>query len=410
MGDATTRSTHGTKALGIQPALRRKNFFAAGWLAAYFVALGVNTRQSSTELTRGERQMTTKEQDTTEQQRGQGSATVAGDSQAVCRVMVENLFGKRHWAAGWALDLCSADPQFLVHLAEQPRGYAHFLCLIRMALLARGVNNISLQDEARMLRAGNKRKLLKELFPSCPPGIVNLLPKLPKKPLPKDAYQKLIGALEDESVRKNLFHMERIKKSNIFMLNETANFPEQFRSVAMRCVKNVDDYDAFCRTILAAQKFDLKITEQDLIKAFSRPHEMYDEYTDVEYDMHAWLVKKISKLPFPAPPWEGDDRIRPVRSLGELKQVAREFKNCLTCGRTRRNYAACTVAGNCYLYVCEHIPAIVEVRRNVFCGWIVREIEKATVEQKLEIKRKFFRAGISQTWIISESVDDGIPF
>jgi len=321
--------------------------------------------------------------------------------------VVENLFGEQHWLARWVVDLCDADSQFLIHLAEQPRGYAHFLCLIRMALLEQGADYGREQDDARMLRAGNKRELLRELFPSCPAAIINLLPKLPKKPMPIEAYRKLICAMEDEKMRKQLFHAERIKEAGIFMLDEIAALPERFRSVAMRCIKNADDVDDFHWNLhwvmVAIEKLGLKITEQELDKAFSR-----------KGGANAWLEKKISKLPFPEPPWDGDDEIRPIRSLNELKMAAERLENCMTSSHHRRLYASRVVTGHSYFYVCDHIPAMVEVRHDGFWGWSVFEIEGATDAQKSEIL-KFFRACVPPAWRkatgrLDDDFDDDIPF
>jgi len=347
--------------------------------------------------------MTTQTQDTNAQRRAPSDAPVFGKHSApaganqtgsfldVSRMahwdMVNDSFGEQHWAGWWVVDLCDADPLFLTHLAEQPRGYAHYLCLIRMALLERG-GDANARDDARMLRAGNKRKLLKELFPTCPAALVNLLHKLPKKPMPIEAYQKLICAMEDEKIRKSLFHAERIKEAGIFMLDEMAALPERFRSVAMCCIKNADDFDDlnwdFHWVMVAIEKLGLKITEQELGKVFSR-----------KGGTTAWLEKKISKLPFPDPPWEGDDEIRPIRSLNKLKIAAKMLENCMTSSHLRRHYASRVVTRHSYFYVCDHIPAMVEVRHDDFWGWSVHEIAGATPDQKSEIEMKFFRACIS---------------
>lgn len=330
-------------------------------------------------------------------------AVMPGRPDAVSHLVVAKLMGKKHWATGWVLSLCNADPRFLVHLAEQPRGYAHFLCLIYMALTNRETGHGNAADDARMLRAGNKRKLLKELFPSCPSGIVNLLHKLPKKPLQEDAYRKLMSALECDGARKVLYHAKRIKKSSIFVLNGITHFPERFRSVAMRCVKNTDDYAAFWRTIQVIEKFNFNLTDLELNWAACQESN--------SHGVNGWLMKKISKLPFPPPPWDGDDEMRPIRSLDELKKAAGDFKNCLTCNTLRREYAFRTVAGYGYLYVCDHIPAVVELRRDIFLGWSVYEIDGATPAQESEINMKFFRACIFPAWEKTVNrFDDDIPF
>jgi len=354
--------------------------------------------------------MTTKEQDATEQQRGRGDSTVAGqarpilgDSQTVCRVMVENLFGKRHWAAGWALDLCSADPQFLTHLAEQPRGYAHFLCLIRMALLARGSNSGSAQDEARMLRAGSKEALLDELLPSSPVEIISLLPKFPKKPLHEEIYRELLRVLEDKMLRKHLLHKKRISESTVYSILLIERFPAQYRSAAIHLINGHNfqsDYLVFLAITKMVEKFNLKVTERELVRAAKK--------TKYARELRIWIYRKISKLPFPPPPWEGSDKIRPVRSRDELKEMAAKIENGYSHHRTLDhrtldNHASHIVAGDEYVYVCEHIPAMIQIRRDrdvytkwAVCGWSIGEIsgkkyKPVSLYDRYELARAFIK-------------------
>lgn len=353
--------------------------------------------------------MTSKEQNTIEQRRGRGGAPVSGkrgagatqaaagrvrpilgESQAVCRGVVENAFGKRHWAAPWALALCEADPQFLTHLAEQVRGYAHFLCLIRMALLAQGAGD-NAQTQVRMLRAHSKKALLKKLFPSCPAGIVNLLHKLPNKPLQEHEYRSLIDALADDKIRKHLLHIKRIRKFDILLANDAANFPAQFRTAAMRCIKNEDDFETFWRTMHTADKLGLNIAEREIVQAADQAGAR---------KLDDWLMDKIAERPFPPPPWEGDDEVRPIRSLAELKSAGEKFNNCLTGARRQKQYASRIAAGFVCFYVCDRMPALVEVEREIFWGWSIDEMKgvknKAlTSRQRHELTQRFLKVGIS---------------
>jgi len=315
---------------------------------------------------------------------------IFGESEAVCRGVVEHAFGKRHWAAKWALDLCKADPRFLTHLAEQPRGYAHYLCLIRMALLARGGDG-SARAEARMLQAGNKRKLLKELFPSCPTGIVNLLPKLPSKPLLQHEYRSLLHALADKRIRKHLMHIKRIKKFDLLLASDALHFPAQFRAAAMRGIKDEDDYEAFLRVMHAANKLDLNIAEREIVQAADQLEAR---------DLDDWLMGKVAERPFPTPPWAGDDEVRPVRSRAELKDAGEKFDNCLSGSRRQIRYAFSVAAGFIYFYVCERMPALVKVEHEIFWGWRIDEMEGAkneslTSRQEHELTRRFLKAGIA---------------
>jgi len=360
--------------------------------------------------------MTTQTQDTNEQQRARAGApavanlgaaavkrqtrarqtdagqagSILGDSPAVCRGVVENAFGKRHWAAPWALELCAADSRFAIHLAEQPRGYAHYLCLIRMALLEQGASD-SAPDDARMLRAGNKRKLLKELFPTCPAAMVNLLPKLPHKPLQAHEYCSLIQALADNKIRKHFLHIKRIKKFDILLANDALNFPPQFRAAAMRSIKDEDDYEIFWHIMHTANRIGLNVAEREVVQAA-------DKLGACRLD--DWLMEKVAGMPFPPPPWEGDDSIRPIRSLAELKSAGEKFNNCLSGGRTQAKYASSVATGDAYFYVCERMPALIEVERENFWGWRIDDMngvknKSLTSRQRHELTQRFMKAGIA---------------
>lgn len=340
--------------------------------------------------------MTTKAQNATEQQCGAlagmtqadaGQARpILGNSHAVCRVIVEKLFGKRHWAAGWALDMCDADSQFLTHLAEQPRGYVHFLCLIRLALLARGGGYGEAQDVARLLRAGNEWALLEEFFPSCPADIIGVLHKLPKKPFHKGGYRMLISALEDESMRSHLSQSKRVSEATICFFSSIANIPARFRPAAMRLF-NIDyqdafenysaDYFSFLQVIRTIEKFNLKVTDQEFNEAVNKAGSAFPGGVR---DLRDWIRKKVSKLPFPPPPWEGNDKIRPIRSPDEWEKAAAKFNFALKSSTFYDDiYVSRIVTGHDYIYVCEHIPAMIIIRRGTdeeWCltGWAILDI------------------------------------
>jgi len=334
---------------------------------------------------------------------------------------VENLFGKRHWAAGWALGLCEADPQFLTHLAEQPRGYAHFLCLIRLALLERGGDDGDAQEMARLLCADNKRALLEELFPSCPADIIDLLPKLPKKPFREEGYRVLMRALEDELMRSHFSRSKRVTESTICFFSSIENVPARFRPAAKRFF-GVDysvepefpcrQYFIFLQIIRAIEVFGLKVTEHEFNAAAKNPRGVYA--------LDDRIKEKISKLPFPAPPWEGNNQIRPIRSSDEWEKVAEKFNFLLRVpGLHDECWASRIVAGYCHLYVCDHIPAMIIIRRGTYedwclTGWAVIDIrgpkrKRIRSIQEYELRQvfhQFLDANIPASLIYSEQYRD----
>lgn len=388
--------------------------------------------------------MTTKAQDTTVQQRRPGDVQVPGgddsgadkrqagairadagnprpalgDLQVISRAVVKKLFGKRHWAAPWALDLCNADPQFLTHLAEQPRGYVHFLCLVRLALLERGGDGGDARESALVLRAGNKRALLDELFPSCPADIIDLLPKLPKKPFHEEGYRALMGALEDESMRSHLLRGKSVTESTICFFSSIENIPARFRPAAMHFFfvdYSVEpeffsrEYFLFLQVIRAIEVFNLKVTEQEFNAAAKK--------SGSAYQLQIWILEKVSKLPFPAPPWDGNDQIRPIRSPDEWEKAAAKFNFALRVPGFYGAWASRIVAGYCHLYVCDHIPAVIIIRRSAYAyeewcvtGWAVIDIrgpkhKRIGLIQEYELRRvfhQFLDANIPASLIYSE--------
>lgn len=308
---------------------------------------------------------------------------LSGNSEALRKIVVGRLFGKRHWAVQWALELCAADSQFLHHLADQPRDYAHYLCVLRLALADAGDKDA--RDAARMIRATNKKKLLKAWRPSCPADIINVLPKLPVRPMAQKAYRRLLLAFEEETTRKRMRHAKRLTKFDIDMPGIVDDLPEAFRLGAARHIKDMGDYFMLAAMIQVAQKLNLNITEKEFSQAARN--------AKGAHKLRGWLKKRVAKLPFPPPPWEGNDEIHPLRNRDELKQAAKEFSNCA------KRYAHKIVLGYSHLYVCDRGPVMVEIVNDAFFGWVVDDIKgKKNREvadcKKHEIAREFNRAGI----------------
>jgi len=340
----------------------------------------------------------------TESQGGRGAAvsrTIAGErgggvsraradsppwssnSEALCKIVVGRLLGKRHWAVKWALELCAVDSRFTHHLIDQPRDYAHYLCVLRLALADAGDQDA--RETARMIRSTTKKKLLKAWRPSCPADIVNVLPKLPARPMTQKAYRRLLLALEDESTRKRMRHAKRLTKFDINMPGMVDDLPEVFRLGAARHIRDMDDYFMLAAMIQVAQKLQLNITEREFSEVARK--------ADGVHKLRNWLKKKVAKLPFPPPPWEGNDEIHPLRSRDELKQAAKDFSNCA------KRYAYKIALGYSHLYVCERGPAMVEIVSDAFFGWVVEDIKGkknrgVAGDKKHAIAREFNRAGI----------------
>ena len=310
---------------------------------------------------------------------------------AVRHFVVDGLFGKRHWAKEWVSGLCQADPQFVFHLADQSPGYAHFICLVRLALLERTADDAGAAECARLIRTTSKKELLKKLFPAEPDGMLNVLPKLPDKPLTQKDYRQLQGVLQCDTVRKRLFHAKRVCKHDLYLGDIPERLPKKFfYGKVMLCIKSVDDYYRFCMLVRGAKLLGFKITERELKEI--------DEVARTTQDMEklsGWFMRKFIELPLPAPPWKGNANILPVRSLEELKAVGEKFKNCLR----GDGYVHSAAMRGSYFYVCESPPAVIRLSSDALFGWVLEEIKGAgnreiPYNQHNQICQAFFDAGI----------------
>ena len=291
--------------------------------------------------------------------------------------VVEGLFGKRHWATDWVVSLCEADSRFLFHLADQSRGYVHFICLVRLALLQRSTEMRDAKECAHWICSQSKKKILQHLYPACPTGILGVLPKLQKKPLSKDEYRLLFRALSDKDMCKRLNHVRHIRKFDIHLLEILDNVPEEFKfSGFINCIKKQSDYKYFLFLVKVIRRLNIEVTQSE-INVVSKNMNKISQLSD-------WFKKKIEQSPFPPPPWEGNDFVKPICSRKQLKEVRRKFNNCVM------GYTHKVVLGYSYFYICESIPAIIEMVQDVSLGWEINEMEGGSHERKARNLRRHY--------------------
>jgi len=323
------------------------------------------------------------------------------NSEALNKIAVDKLFGKRHWAAEWALELCAADPYFAAHMAEQPPGYAHYLCVLQLAWVDASDLKPDMAKYARTIRMNSKKRLLKAWFPTCPVEILKAFPALPRKVQSEAEYWRLIEAFKDERKRKHFFHVKRVRKFDMQLLDMMEDLPERFRPGAAHC-RNNRDHERLCLLIECAKRLNLDISACEFRAVAKRAKNMAG--------LWRYVAGMMLKLPFPPPPWEGDDKIRPLRTRREMKDAGRELGNCVA--NHSADYAIKTVTGHGYLYFCEDMPAMIEIIRDALFGWVVGEIkgphnDSVSWADELYIKRAFQSAGIcSATMMCLEATRD----
>ena len=299
--------------------------------------------------------------------------------------VVGTLFGKHHWATEWVIRLCGADPKLLFHLVEQSRGYVHFICLVRLALLTQPEDDGNELLYAELLQSKTRKEILNALYPNCPPGILGVLPKLEKKPLRRENYQQLIQSLADNHLRKRLNHAKRVRRDDLVLCAMIDHIPKEFKvSGILVGIKKCHDCQHLLMLIKVWQYVGVKMTQQDIEK---ETREMNDMVNIV-----AWFEEKVTAVPFPPPPWPGNDRLKPVCSQQALKDASKRFKNCV------KSYFLDVVFGLSYFYVCERPMMIIEMKKDVVLGWGIGDIKgisnnKVDAVRKNEIMQEFSAAG-----------------
>ena len=292
--------------------------------------------------------------------------------------VVEGLFGKRHWVTEWVIGLCESDSRFLFHLADQSPGYVHFICLVRLALLQRSTEMRDAKESAHWICSQSKKKILQHLYPAYPTSILGVLPKLQKNPLTKNEYRRLLRALSDKDMCKRLNHAKHIRKFDIHLLDIMDNVPEEFQfSGFMNCIKKQSDYKYFLFLVRVIRHLNMEVTQRE-INAASKNMNKMSQLSD-------WFKKKIEQSPFPPPPWEGNDFVKPICSRKQLKEARSKFRNCLM------SYTPKIVLGYSYFYVCESVPAVIEMVKDVGLGWEIGEMEGPS-EQSSGRRRRHYKS------------------
>ncbi len=296
---------------------------------------------------------------------------------------IPKLYGSDLWCRDWLEDLCLADPNFLQHLSEQKEGYIHYLCLVRMAWLEKRTP-LSSVAQARLLQQHTQKSLLQTLYPSYPNGLLKVLTKFGPIPLSKKYYRLLLTLQRDESACRFLSHAKHLRAYHLRWLEE---FPHGVLPISMlHSFKTASQYRTF-KTIItvikALQKNDEHAPTFNSLKRLKTLSQLVN-----------WYQRYVQTLDFPAPPWPGNEWIKPITSSRALKKASKEFQNCIY------DYVRSVLLGHAYFYQCSRCPTIVAIKRDPLIGWHIHEIngpknDKPHVDVVEEIELTFRKADFS---------------
>ncbi len=299
--------------------------------------------------------------------------------------LIKRLFGELHWVREWVTSLCKSDLLFLLHLIDQPPYYVHFVCLVRLALLEKSDGGGDELEYAELFRTQSKKKILQRFYPSCATSLVKTLPKLRRKPLTQEEYFCLVELLLDKKTRKCVGHTKHVRR---FALHAYTALPEEFQFFEIaRCMRNEYDYKKIISSINFIKRFNITLTRSEINSAMKNMEDI-DQLSDL-------LDKKLYRIPFPNPPWKGNDRIYPICSANELKKIGRQFNNCIA---HNGSYHIDILFGKGYFYVCKEPQAVIQLIKNDAISWEIGEISGISnktipAQRKLEIMQVFWDAG-----------------
>lgn len=231
------------------------------------------------------------------------------------------ILGRRHWALGWLQSLFVAQPGFAGHVLEQRPDYGHYLCLVATRLEARGAAGaLPPADLARWLMTTRRREVLAALIEAPPAGLLAVLGRLRSRAAPRTVYGQVLELLWDRPTAARLLQRRRL---SVPYLQALAGVPAAYRTapVLYRADSRVSGIVRLGTTVRGVASALPPALRGDAEREFAKV-EMRQGFED-------WTERWLRSVTFPAPPWEGNALLRPIRSAPELRATAQRFGNCL---------------------------------------------------------------------------------
>ena len=273
------------------------------------------------------------------------------------RWFMQQLLGGNHWCASWLEELCEADGNFLLHWREQHAAYVHFLCLVRLAWLSNNTT-LDIAEQAILLQQRSQKSLLRELYHPYPIGLLQTLSKLGQKALTKKQYALLLQLQGNPNKCAYLAHASRIKTYHLQWLDD---FPTDLLNWRVLCsIHKSHHYAKLNYLVLLIKNLAASNPETDALQSVKQLKSLSQ--------LAHWFRRHVNSLPFPAPPWKGNDWLKPIRSASALKCASRDFQNCIT------DYTREVLLGHYYFYQSMRGPAVVLLIRDPLLGWHLHEI------------------------------------
>jgi hypothetical protein len=214
----------------------------------------------------------------------------------------------------------------------------------------------------RRLTFARGKHLLAEAYGSAPNGAMRALGRLGATARDPRVYQALVGVLAaGGGGAKFLRHSRELRDDVVLGLAKLPpGLPERFVLDMVRGRRVAADvFGLFAWTVRRLGELAGAETAEAILAA---PNPVFA------------MWRAIEDLPFPAPPWPGDDRLRPIVSNAELRVVAKEFQNCLTDPRQQHLAVMAVLNGSRFYYEWQGDGgALLQCGRIGPVGWYVEE-------------------------------------
>lgn len=224
------------------------------------------------------------------------------------------------------------------------------------------------------------------VFGAALPGLRRALGRVGRFPMRSGAYRLLGRALSCAVRRKLVFHAPRISSGLLILLDTLPNEAVSAKVLGW----DHGDPNMLCRIACVVREIKKHIADAEIGNSWKSLRQMDDTST-----LRDWLHEQTTNAALPVPPWNGAATITPVRTLGELRKLAQEFRNCLW-GR-RVDF----ISGVAHVYICrdDGIEALASVYKDELLGWCLSEIKgigncAISPESTEYLIRKFSSAGI----------------
>ena len=281
--------------------------------------------------------------------------------------MVTTALKSFSWCEGMVRAVCEVDRDFPEYLLTQSMAERQMMVIIFLACGDKSAKKTSLSVLGRQIRTENKKALLRKFVRNCPKGLFGVMGKVGGRIMAKERYHDLVDLLQEPAAATFLRHVERIKPRTIYVLKSLE--PVYRTRAIVNVLANGEDLRSFKYAIAVAKRFNSEIKDRDIARSLDQSLSDHRPTRDSVFDVADWLKQQLKKHGIPKPPWRGTRELKPVTTVGEIRKVGKEFKNCI------EGQLSEVVVGNRHFYVYRgRVAAVVSLERDPALGWVVGDV------------------------------------